>query len=87
MRQKYKWELWFVRDKTVLLRGVDYDCSQSSMVQSIRNAATRHGVRVHIEDEGDTITIEVKGETPHTNTPAFAGQYEPPALAPTAHHH
>lgn len=84
MRQKYKWELWFVRDKTVIRRGVDYDCSQSSMCQSIRNAATKHGVRVHLKDDGDAITIEVRGETPHTDTPALLGELEPSTLAQTA---
>lgn len=87
MTKKYNWELWFVRDRTILLRGVDYTCSQSSMCQSIRNAATKHGVRVGLTDTGDAIMIEVKGETSHPNTPPVAPQHEPPALEPAVASH
>src|ERR1700681_2725127 len=40
MQQKYPWEEWFERRRVVLMRGEDYRCSQSTMAQTIRNAAS-----------------------------------------------
>lgn len=67
-RRKYQWEEWFGRRRTILVRGVDYHCSQASMVQSIRNGASTRGVRVSVADEGDSIVIEVTSEIQHTKT-------------------
>ncbi len=71
--RKYKWEVWFDQPRTVLVRGVDYRCSQSSMVAGIRNAASTRGVRVRLTDTGDSITIGVVSAIQHTNTAAVAG--------------
>lgn len=61
MQRKYQWEEWFGRPCTVLLRGIHYNCSQSAMCQSIRNNASRRGVRVSLVDTGTEIILEVKG--------------------------
>ena len=65
--RKYRWEEWFTQGTVVLVHGVDYHCSQSAMVQTARNNASRRGLRVSIIDNGDTIVIEVTGEVSHTN--------------------
>lgn len=56
-RRKYNWEEWFGQDSFTLVRGVDYHCSQSAMVQNIRNKAVKLGVRVNLEDAGDRIRV------------------------------
>lgn len=78
MRRKYPWEEWLGRVRTVLLRGVHYRCSQSTMCQTIRNNASRRGLRVRLVDTGTEILVEVvgageHGEIPHTNKAAVAG--------------
>jgi hypothetical protein len=59
--RKYPWEQWFGRPSTVLVRGIDYQCSQSTMVQTIRNNASARGLRVQPTDKGTEILIEVRG--------------------------
>jgi hypothetical protein len=59
MRRKYQWEEWFARDRTVLLSGVHYRCSQSTMCQMVRNEASRRRLRVRLRDTGTEIWIEV----------------------------
>lgn len=81
MRQrKYHWDEWFSKPRTVLLRNVHYDCSQSTMVQSIRNEASTRGLRVKILDctSGTEIVFEVTGrrkpdEVPSTNKASVVG--------------
>ena len=78
-KRLYKWEEWFGRRRIVLVRGVNYDCSQSTMVQMIRNNATRLGIRVRVLDTRDAIVVEVvsrKGwhsEIPHTDQATGSG--------------
>lgn len=62
MRQIYRYGDWFNRPRTVLVRGQDYTCSQSSMEAQIRNAATKACVRVRIVDSNDRIVIWVVQE-------------------------
>ena len=83
-KRKYKWEEWFDQSRTVLVRGVDYHCSQSSMAGAIRNSASQRGARVHLTDTGDSIIVEVVDEIPYTNKVTVFGQHEPPALAHTS---
>lgn len=40
-------------------RGVHYECGQVAMVQQIRNAASRLGVRVSVTDGDDRFTVVV----------------------------
>lgn len=68
-RRKYPWELWFSRPRVVIVRGIDYDCSQATMVQSIRNAASIRGVGVGVQDKGTAISIEVRNALPHPDPP------------------
>ena len=58
-RRKYQWEEWFSRPRTVLVRGIDYHCSQTSMSTATRNAASKIGVGVRLVDTGDKIIINV----------------------------
>lgn len=58
-KRKYDWETWFSRKSTVLVKGVDYTCSQSAMVQSIRNNAYLRGAHVRPIDLDDRIEIVV----------------------------
>jgi hypothetical protein len=69
---RYLWDKWFAEPRTVLVRNIDYHCSQSSMSQMTRNAASKRGLRVRLTDTGDSIIIEVIGEIPHTNKVAVA---------------
>ncbi len=70
--RKYPWEVWFDRPHTVLVRGVDYHCSQSTMCQAIRNEARRKW-RVRLTDNGDSIVMEVLGAIQHTDKTPVAG--------------
>ena len=60
---KYPWEAWFdladLDGEVVVRRGVDYDCSQSSMAQSIRGNASKRGLRVRLTDLGDRFVIRL----------------------------
>lgn len=78
---KYNWDGLFKRAHTVLVRGIDYQCSQSSMAGSIRNKASKLGLRVKLADTGDSIIIKVIGAIPHTNQAAVTSESQPPALA------
>lgn len=56
----------------MLLHGVHYHCSQSTMAQIVRNNASMRGVRVRLIDTGTEIVVEVTrrrktDEIPHTN--------------------
>jgi hypothetical protein len=80
-KRKYRWEKWFGQRRTVLVRGVDYECSQSAMVGMIRSAASRrYGVRVSVVDRDNTIDIEVVGDILDPTKIAVADQ-SAPALA------
>ena len=57
--RKYPWEEWFGRPSTILVRGTDYHCSQSTMAQTVRNNASQRGLRVQVTDKGTEILIEV----------------------------
>lgn len=61
VRRKYPWEEWFEQERVVLLRGVHYACSQSTMVQMVRNNASARGVQVRVTDIDARIVIDVLG--------------------------
>lgn len=63
-RQIYDWDRWFSLSSITLRRGRDYNCSQSAMVQQIRNVASARGVRVEILDRADHIHLQVERPTP-----------------------
>ena len=59
---KYDWDRLFRRQRFTLWRGDDYTCSQSSMAQQIRNAASLRCVRVRVvevQDDGGGFTVMV----------------------------
>ena len=62
-KRKYPWERWFAQARTIVVRGIDYECSQSAMVQAIRNNASTRGVSIRVRDVGHAIVIERGGET------------------------
>lgn len=73
-KRKYPWDDWFGQPITVLVRGEDYHCSQSTMVQTIRNNASRRGLRVRVVEDDDcrAIRLEVLGEVQHTDRATVA---------------
>lgn len=78
MKRKYPWERWFSLSRFVLLRGVHYLCSQSTMAQTVRNNASTRGLRVRITDTSTEIIVEVMGnrnEVSHTDKAPVAGQH------------
>lgn len=64
-RTKYRWDEWFRRGRMALLLGTHYECSQSSIVAMVRNAASKRGLSVCVQDRGDHVIVEVTGESPH----------------------
>jgi hypothetical protein len=59
-KRRYDWDDWLSKRKFTLRRGVHYDCTQSSIVQQVRNAATARGVAVRPSDEGDRVVVFVE---------------------------
>ena len=72
-KRKYRWEEWFTRGRCVLVRGIDYKCSQSCMCATVRNNASRMGLRLRVIDNGDSLDVEVVGEVRGTVTTPVAG--------------
>jgi hypothetical protein len=72
-QRKYNWEGLFKRPCTVLVRGRDYQCSQSTMMQMIRTRASRARLSVSITDTGNKLHIEVRrrDEVSHTDPAAI----------------
>lgn len=66
--KRYKWDDWFALRKFILRRGEQYSCSQSSMAQQIRNAASNRNLRVKITDQEHQLVIEVEGSSSATTT-------------------
>lgn len=71
MNRKYPWEEWFAEDVFTLVRGLHYDCSQSTMTQTVRNNASARGLRVRLVDTGIGIIVKVtrrgRNATAHTD--------------------
>jgi hypothetical protein len=70
--RKYPWEEWFGGGPVVLEYGTHYHCSQSTMVQSVRNAASARALRVRVVDLGNSIAVETIGDIHNTNRVAIA---------------
>ena len=60
----YLWDEWFGHETFELYYGRDYDCSQSSMYQQIRNAASTRGLKVIVVDQNTHFVIVVKQRAP-----------------------
>ena len=64
MRRKYDFAAWFAatpdadgRTRFTLLRGEHYDCSQESISQQVRIAASHCGLRVSVVDMDDRVSV------------------------------
>lgn len=61
---KYAWDVWFAllasHGEFVLQRGVDYEISQGTMCQIIRNNAAHRKVPVTVRDLHDKIYVKVR---------------------------
>lgn len=57
---RYPWDKWFEVGRVILRRGKHYHCLTHGMIQTIRQAAARYGIRVRLSVAQDTITLEVK---------------------------
>lgn len=57
--RKYDWNKLFERDQSLLERGEDYHCSQSNIIQQIRNEASKRGLRIKLNDLDDKIIVKV----------------------------
>lgn len=60
-RRKYNWETLFKQECSLLEYGVDYHCSQSNIIQSIRNEASKRRLSVRITDLNNQVIIKVAG--------------------------
>jgi hypothetical protein len=62
---KYDWDKWLSSPGVVLLfRKRDYHCSQSSMIQRIRNVASARRIPVTCRDQGHYIELVVRETEP-----------------------
>jgi hypothetical protein len=65
-RRRYPWRRWFGQSELTLVKGVDYDVSDDSMSQQVRNAAGRNlysrRVSVVIQPGGGSIHVLVYPE-------------------------
>ena len=46
----YKWDEWFRRRRVTLRRGKDFTCGIGTMIQQLRNAASKRGYAIHVEE-------------------------------------
>lgn len=72
-KRKYNWNELFKQDNILLEYGEDYHCSQSNMIQQIRNQASKRKLRIRINDLGNQIIIKVlrgDNEVYHTDMSA-----------------
>ena len=71
----YKWKDWFKRRRFILQRARDYSCSQSVMIQQIRNEASNRGLRVSITDTYQEITVSVSPKLKKEKNDKFIQRY------------
>ena len=61
-RGKYHWDEWLTSfDEIVLYKGLDYFCSQSTMVNMARIEASRRRLSICIDDTDFSLRITVRG--------------------------
>ncbi len=63
-RRKYDWDRLFEQHQSLLERGEDYHCSQSNIIQQIRNEASKRGLRIRLTDLDDRVVIKVISSRP-----------------------
>ena len=62
----YDWDRLFALPRFTLRKGVHYYHSVVGMAGQVRQAASRRGLSVHLEETDGVITVSVKG-TNHAN--------------------
>ena len=70
--RRYPWEKWFAKGRVKIKLGVHYLGATHGMAQMARNAASRHGLKLHVEigRDGKYIIIEVKESDHAEDRPA-----------------
>ena len=58
-KKLYPWDAWFARGRFEIRAKTDYRCSQGSMSQQIRNAASVRGLTVSIVERQGMFSVEV----------------------------
>lgn len=58
--QMYDWDRWFARRRFTLRRGIDYEATQGSMLQQVRNAASHRGIGITVLEGYDYLTVLVR---------------------------
>jgi hypothetical protein len=58
-RRLYDWDGWFAMGLFTLQHGTHYTCSQSAIVQQVRNAACERDMQVETVDEGNQVVVRV----------------------------
>lgn len=68
--RRYPWQDWFGRGEFTLLRGKDFHCKTHGMAAMVRNAASRHRIRIHMEQDELRLKIKVIHADPTTTETA-----------------
>lgn len=77
--KRYPWDAWLSKRRTVLIRGIDYWVSHSTMAQMLRNNASYRGLSLQLQETDSGIVVEVRNaKILHTNASAVLDE---PALA------
>lgn len=71
MRSRYHWDHLFCNKVFTLHKYKDYDCSQSSICQQVRNAASQRGLSIEIFDSGAHVEVYVMSIDPETKSTLF----------------
>ncbi len=54
---KYDWNTWFALPVFRINQGEHYRCSQGTMAQQVRNAASRRGIKIHLMEGKDYFVV------------------------------
>jgi hypothetical protein len=71
MAKAYRWSKWFQEAEGFqVVRGRDFDCTMTAMTQQVRNNAIKHGVKVSIKEEGDTLYVKIRRPNASSTPPS-----------------
>lgn len=83
----YRWDDWLLgpadvdgQHREVLVRGEDYDCSQSAMSQQVRTAARQRRLLVSITDMDDRLVVITRPMPPARPEPSYVPANEAKAM-------
>jgi hypothetical protein len=59
---RHPWSYWFSLDKFTLVRGEHYTCVTPSMIQQVRNNASRRNlnISIYVKDKEFTVVVRKK---------------------------